>query len=107
MATRERTPVGGGPNIAPGWHVGTVKSASHEQSAAGNKMLVWTFELADGWVQKHWTLLTSEDLHAVVVALGMAPAAVRLSEAVGRRCQLKLDKDGQFFKVKRVKPVEA
>lgn len=107
MATRKRTPVGGtgAPDPLTGVHVGTCVSAERSTSKAGNPMIVWTFRLENGMDLRRWTLLRSTDIHETVVALGLDPQAVRLSEAPGKRCRLVISHDGAFHSVDSARPL--
>lgn len=104
MASRERVRVGGADSLV-GTHVGTCLSAARDTSKAGNKMVVWLFKLDNGVELKRWTLERSTDIHETVTALGLDPAAVRLSQAPGRQCRLVVGYDGQFARIESAKPL--
>lgn len=106
MATRDRTPVTASvPEPLTGVHVGTCVSAGRSTSKAGNDMVIWLFRLEGGLELRRWTLLRSTDIHETVVALGMDPSAVRLSEAPGRRCRLIVSHDGSFHSIESTRPL--
>jgi hypothetical protein len=105
MATRQRVPVGGAPEPLTGTFVGTCLAAERATSKAGNKMVVWHFRLDSGIDLRRWTLLKSTDLHETVTALGLDPAATRLSEAVGRKCRLVVGHDGAFQTIESARPL--
>lgn len=104
MATRERRPVTtSGP--LTGTFVAACVSAERSTSKAGNAMVVWTFRLDNDLELRRWTLLRSTDIHETVVALGLDPNAVRLSEAVGRQCRVTVGHDGMFSTIEATKPL--
>jgi hypothetical protein len=110
MATRQRVPVGGSgdsnvPAPLTGTHPATCVSAKRDTSKAGNAMVVWHFRLDNGVELRRWTVLTSTDLHQTVVALGLDPAAVRLSEAAGKKCRLVISHDGSFHSIDASRPL--
>ena len=107
MATRQRVQVGGTgtPEPLTGTHPATCVSAERSVSKAGNRMVVWTFRLDNGMDLRRWTLERSTDIHETVVALGLDPKAVRLSEAPGRRCRVVLSHDGSFHNIEAVRPL--
>lgn len=108
MATRERKPVGGNgdmPEPLTGTHPATCVSAERGTSKAGNAMIIFQFRLENGMDLRRWCLTRSTDLHETVTALGMNPAAVRLSEAAGRRCRVVVSHDGSFHNIEACRPL--
>jgi len=74
-------------------------------SAAGNKMIVWTFELESGQCVFHYTVIRRVETGLTAQALGLPLKPLRLAEAVDRQCRITVSQDGDWLKVTGVRPL--
>lgn len=87
-----------------GEHVAECVGAVLDTSAAGNRMVVWTFELPGGRRVNHYTVRRRAETALTAQALGLGKS-FRLSEALGCRCRVAVSKDGAWLKVSGVRPL--
>lgn len=95
----------GRPEVSPGEYVALCVDAVRETSAAGNRMVVWAFELPGGQRVKHFTVVRRAETGLTAQALGLPLKPLRLSDAAGRRARITVAPDGAFLKVTGVRPV--
>ncbi len=93
------------PEAPTGEHVALCVAAVRETSAAGNRMVVWTFELPGGQRVRHYTVVRRVETGLTAQALGLPLKPLRLSEAGGRQCRVTVAKDGDWLKVSGVRPL--
>lgn len=94
------------PLLESGDYPGICVMAREATSAAGNPMIVWTFELESGRrLLNRYTLRKGSGAaatHETAMALGLGKR-FRLSAAVGRSCVLVVGVDGQWNTIERCK----
>lgn len=91
-------------SITPGEHAAVCLRAERHESAAGNKCVCWTFDVA-GFELSHVTVVRSARTGRTALALGLRLKPLRLEDAAGRRCRLTVAKDGGFWKVTGLRPL--
>lgn len=100
----ERRPLGK-PELAPGEYVATCVSAERRTSAAGNKMIVWAWELPGGQIVSSYTVVRRVESGLTAQALGLELRPLRLADAAGLRCRVTVGRDGDWMRVTAVRPL--
>jgi hypothetical protein len=101
----ERRRLGGGAPFPPGEYTATCTGAYHDTSAAGNKMVVWSLQLANGQFVRHWTVRRRVETGLMAQALGLPLKPLRIADALDRQCRATVAWDGSYMKVTGVRPV--
>jgi len=95
----------GKPEVPTGEHVATCYAAWRDTSAAGNRMVVWVFELPGGQQVRHYTVTRRVETGLTAQALGLPLKPLRLADALGRECRITVSQDGDWLKVTGVRPL--
>lgn len=72
-------------------------------SAAGNKLVIWTFQFPAGQCLFHWTVQRRVETGLCARALGLPLKPLRLADAEGRQCRATVVRDGSFMKIASVR----
>ena len=96
--------------LPEGWYGATVETESDEVSQAGNKMLKLTYSIHDngrrvsawyntGHPKENVQDIANKELARLADACGLVEVGVS-SELVGRKCEIRLEIDGSYNRVK-------
>lgn len=100
----KRRPLGK-PGVPTGEHVALCVAAERVTSAAGNRCVLWTFELPGGQQVRHWTVVRRAESGLTAQALGLPLKPLRLADAAGRQCRVTVGVDGDWIRVTAVRPL--
>lgn len=104
VAVMEKRPLGK-PEFPTGEHIATCVAAVRETSAAGNRMVVWSFRLPGGQELRHFTVVRRVETGLTAQALGLPLKPLRLVDAPGKSCRVTVAKDGDWHKITGVRPL--
>lgn len=101
--------------LPAGWYAATIEEESDQISQAGNEMLKLNFSLGNGRRVASWyntghpkenvKEIAFKELTRLADACGLA-ALGKSAELVGRKCEIKLEPDGSFNKIKAYRSLE-
>lgn len=78
-------------------------SAERTTSGAGNPCVRWTFQLLKDYMLSYTTVVRRKETGLVAQALGMKLKPLTLSQSVGRKCRVTIEKDGPYWNIRSVR----